>query len=107
VHIGFAFLLFLVILIFNWLNDTAVVYAIFTAAGYTYGPLLGLFAFGMYTNMPVRDRWVPWLCLLCPLLSYVIQYFSPCLGYTFGFEILILNGVLMFLGLWISSRPAA
>ncbi|MEM7655412.1 MAG: sodium:solute symporter [Bacteroidota bacterium] len=100
VHMGFALALFLVILIFEALNDDSVVWAIFRAAGYTYGPLLGLFVMGMYTKLKIRDQWIPLVCVICPILTYVIQWVSPMvLGYTFGFEILILNGVLTCLGL--------
>lgn len=101
VHLGFSFILFLVILIFKSINDESVINSIFTAAGYTYGPLLGLFAFGIFTNWSVRDRWVPVISILSPIISYVINVNSEFLlnGYKFGFEILILNGLLMFLGL--------
>ncbi|MEO0895240.1 MAG: sodium:solute symporter [Bacteroidota bacterium] len=102
VHVGFSIVLFMVILAFNLLNDDAVVWGIFKAAGYTYGPLLGLYAFGLYTKWQVKDRLVPLVTIICPLLSYAIHYYSPTLiGYTFGFEILILNGLLTFIGLWL------
>jgi len=105
VHVGFAGVLLLVILAFAALNDRAVINAVFTAAGYTYGPLLGLYAFGLYTRRRAPDQAIPWICLASPLLSYAFAYVSPgWLGYTFGFEILLLNGLLTFLGLWISSR---
>jgi Na+/proline symporter len=105
VHLSFAALLFLIILIFNLINDTAVITALFKAAGYTYGPLLGMYAYGMFTQLPVKDRLVPIVCIIAPVLTYLIQLFSPDLfGYTFGFEILILNGVLTFVGLWLSNK---
>lgn len=104
VHVGFSLLLFFVILIFNWMNDEAVIWAIFKAAGYTYGPLLGLYAFGMFTQRKVIDKAVPIICLASPIISYLIQLWSPTWGYTFGFEILLLNGLLTVLGLWISSN---
>ena len=105
VHIGFAGVLFLVILLFGVVNDRAVINAVFTAAGYTYGPLLGLYAFGLYVKRSVADTYIPWICLAAPIISYVIAYFSPELtGYKFGFEILIVNGLLTFLGLWILSE---
>ena len=101
VHFGFSVLLFLVILLFEAINDQSVINSIFIAAGYTYGPLLGLFAFGILTPWKINDRWVPAVCLASPMLSYVININSESLlgGYKFGFEILILNGLLMFLGL--------
>ncbi len=101
VHVGFSFLLFLVILVFNLLNDDAVVWGIFKAAGYTYGPLFGLFAFGLYTRWEVRDRLVPYVALASPIFSYGINLLGPQFGYTFGFEILIVNGLLTFLGLFL------
>ena len=105
VHIGFSVLTFLVIMIFAIINDESVINSLFTAAGYTYGPLLGLFAFGMFTKYSVKDRWVPWVCLLSPLLSYLINIYSVELfwGYRFGFEILLLNGALTFIGLFLVS----
>ena len=107
VHVGFAGVLLLVILAFAALNDRAVINAVFTAAGYTYGPLLGLYAFGLYVKRQAHDQAIPWICLLSPLISYAIAHFSPQLiGYRFGFEILILNGLLTFTGLYaVSEAP--
>lgn len=101
VHIGFSVLLFIVILIFHLINDQSVISAVFTAAGYTYGPLLGLYAFGLFTKWKVKDKYVPLICLLSPLLSYILNLHSQSLlyGYKFGFEILIVNGFLTFIGL--------
>jgi SSS family transporter len=107
VHVGFAGLLLAVILVFQAMNDRAVIWAVFKAAGYTYGPLLGLYAFGLYAKRQARDRAIPWICLLAPVLSYLIDGLSPrWLGYEFGFEILILNGFLTFVGLWAVSEQA-
>ncbi|GET27716.1 sodium:solute symporter [Prolixibacter sp. NT017] len=101
VHMGFSVILFFVIVIFRVINDESVVVALFKVAGYTYGPLLGLFAFGMLTKYKVNDRAVPYLAVVAPLISWAIDTWSEQLlfGYRFGFEILILNGGLMFLGL--------
>ncbi len=106
VHLGLSLALLLVILAFNALNDESVVTAVFTAAGYTYGPLLGLYAFGMMTRWQVRDRFVPLVCVLSPLLCYIINRNSKewLNGYEFGFEILILNGLLTFMGLLMLTR---
>jgi hypothetical protein len=106
VHIGLSLALLLVILAFNALNDESVVTAVFKAAGYTYGPLLGLYAFGMMTKWQVRDRFVPLICVLSPLICYIINSNSKewLNGYEFGFEILILNGLLTFIGLMILTR---
>jgi len=108
VHVGFSVLIFLVIMIFKIINDESVINSLFLAAGYTYGPLLGLYAFGMFTKFSVKDRWVPVICILSPILSYIININSEDLfwGYKFGFEILILNGLLTFLGLWIISEKS-
>lgn len=108
VHVGFSVLLFLVILVFNAINDESVINSVFTAAGYTYGPLLGLFSFGMFTKRPIRDKWVPAICVVSPIVCYIININSEALlgGYRFGFEILILNGLLTFLGLWAISSNA-
>lgn len=105
VHFGFSMLLFLVIIAFQVINDQSVITAVFIAAGYTYGPLLGLFSFGLLTKKKLRDHLVPLICIASPLLSYVINVNSETLlwGYKFGFEILILNGLITFLGLWAIS----
>ncbi len=106
IHIGFAVVILMTILIFNTATDSSVINAIFRAAGYTYGPLLGLFSFGYFTNYMLKDRWVPLVTVVCPLLTYVINANSEWLfnGYRFGFEILILNGLLTFIGLWIIKK---
>ena len=108
VHILFSLLLLVVILIFNAINDSAVINGLLIAAGYTYGPLLGLFAFGILTRRPVNDRLVIPVCLLAPLLSYLINENRELLlgGFELGFLLLALNGLLTFAGLWlISKRP--
>lgn len=106
VHLGFSSLLFVVILIFKELNDDSVITELFTAAGYTYGPLLGLYAYGLYTKRNVRDKWVPLGAILAPLLSYLIRdYAKESFGYSMSFEHLIINGLLMFLFLWAISLP--
>ncbi len=103
VHFGFAFLLFLVIVIFNNINDQAVVGKLFTVAGYTYGPLLGLYSFGLFTKNTVKDKWVPLVCILSPIICYVLNANSQAWlnGYKFGFELLIVNGMITFIGLLI------
>ena len=106
VHIGFSILLFIVILIFNEINDESVINSIFKAAGYTYGPLLGLFSFGIFTKYKIKDKFVFFVCLISPLISFLINIYSEELlfGYRFGFEILLLNGLLTFLGLYFIKR---
>ncbi len=106
VHVVFTGLFYLLILAFYWLNDQSVINSVFIIAGYTYGPLLGLYSFGLFTRWKVKDRWVPYLAVLCPLLTFAIASNSEKLlwGYKFGFEALILNGALMFLGLYLFRR---
>lgn len=109
VHLGFSFILFIVILIFQAINDESVINSIFIAAGYTYGPLLGLFTFGIFSKWDLKDQYVPIVSIASPLLSYIINLNSEALlgGYRFGFEILILNGLIMFLGLLLIRRSKA
>lgn len=101
VHVGFSVVLFVVIVAFWLINDQSVIVALFKIAGYTYGPLLGLYAFGLFTKIKVRDKLVPAVCLIAPLLTYVINANSSWLlnGYQFGFELLLVNGLLTFVGL--------
>ncbi|UXX81254.1 sodium:solute symporter [Reichenbachiella carrageenanivorans] len=101
VHFGFSALIFLVILLFEAINDDSVINAVFKVAGYTYGPLLGLYAFGLFTKRQVNDQWVPIVCIAAPILSYLINEYSVQLlgGYQFGFELLLVNGLFTFIGL--------
>jgi SSS family solute:Na+ symporter len=105
VHLGFAALLLCVILAFRGLNNDAIIEKLFKAAGFTYGPLLGLYAFGLMSKRSVRDRMVPWVAVSAPVLCYVLNENSARWfgGYTFGFEILMVNGLLTLLGLWLFS----
>lgn len=106
VHIGFTAFLYILILAFYWLNDQSVINSVFILAGYTYGPLLGLFGFGLFTSFQVKDVWVPGLAILAPSLTFLIASNSQewLWGYTFGFEALILNGALMFTGLYLLRK---
>ncbi len=106
VHIGFSVVLFLVIIAFWMINDDSVVVLLFKFAGYTYGPLLGLYTFGLFTSRKVTDLLVPIICLVAPVLTYVITSNSEALlwGYKFGFELLLVNGLLTFIGLWGISK---
>ncbi len=99
VHITFSFVLFLVIVIFKWINKDSVINKVFEVASYTYGPLLGLFAFGLFTKWKVKDKFVPIIAILSPILTYFINAYSEELlwGYKFGFELLLVNGLLMFI----------
>jgi len=99
IHLLMSIILLCVILFFNMINDQSVIKSLFTVAGYTYGPLLGMYAFGLFTKIEVNDKWVPLVAILSPLFCFVIQlYFS------FGFELLILNGLITFVGLLIISK---
>lgn len=103
VHLFMSLMLFIVIMIFSLISDESVISSLFKAAGYTYGPLLGLFAFGMISRKKVRDKWIPLVCIISPILTYLLQYNSKALfnGYEFSFEIIILNGLLAYFGIWL------
>jgi SSS family transporter len=106
VHIIFTGLMFFMILGFYWLNDQSVINSVFIIAGYTYGPLLGLYSFGLFTKLKVKDRFVPYIAVAAPIITFIISKNSEQLlwGYKFGFEALILNGALMFLGLYLLRK---
>ncbi len=106
VHIIFASVLFVVIMLFKLINNDAVINELFTWAGYTYGPLLGLYAFGLFTKLQVKDKLVPIICIISPVICYTLNAFSKELfnGYKFGFEMIILNGLITFIGLWLIKR---
>ncbi len=109
VHFGFSVVMLLVILVFKLINNDSVVNAIFTAASYTYGPLLGLFAFGMLTKKAVNDKLVPYICIISPLLlfllnTYVISVYTP---YVIGLDLIIHNGLITFLLLLMTSPGQA
>ncbi|MDP4281438.1 MAG: sodium:solute symporter [Bacteroidota bacterium] len=101
VHASFAFILLGVIILFRAIHDRAVIDKLFTIAGYTYGPLLGLYSFGLFTKFEVKDRWVPLVCIISPLICYILSSYSELWfnGYKFGFELLIVNGIITFAGL--------
>ena len=105
-HIVISIVLIMVMLIFQYaISDKSVINKLFEFAGYTYGPLLGLYAFGMFTKAKVKDKWVPIVAVLSPILSYVISLNSEIwFGFEFGFFILILNGLLTYLGLVLVRR---
>ena len=104
-HLGISVLFVVMILLFRLLNSTSVIDAIYTLCGYTYGPLLGLFAFGMLTKRMPRDQYVPYICVASPLVCYAIDTLTwQWSGYRFGYELLMLNGLLTFLALTVSSR---
>jgi Na+/proline symporter len=106
VHLSFALIFFICILVFKQMNDRAIIDKLFTIAGYTYGPLLGLFTFGLFTRRKLNDRAAPWIAIISPVVCYFLSMYSVQLfnGYKFGFELLLLNGFLTFMGLIIFSR---
>ena len=105
VHAGVAAALFVVIMVFSTVQDSSVVSAIFTAANYTYGPLLGLFSFGLVTRRKPADRWIPWVAVASPVLCYVLEAgLKQAYGFSFGFALLPVNGLLTFLGLSVLTK---
>jgi Na+/proline symporter len=109
VHLSVALIFFISILIFSTLNDKAVIDKLFTIAGYTYGPLLGLYAFGLFTRRKANDKITPYIAIISPVICILLNTFSEELfiGYKFGFEMILVNGFLTFTGLWLFSRKEA
>jgi Na+/pantothenate symporter len=110
VHLGFAFLFLLLVLVFKWVDNPSMIGVILKVASYTYGPLLGLFAFGMLTNRSLNDRLVPFVTIGAPILCAILEYYQKYLlgNYRLGLELLIVNGILVFAGLFaISQRSKA
>ena len=103
-HVVMCLIFVVFILLFRALNSTSLIDAIYTLASYTYGPLLGLFVFGLFTKKQTNDRLVPYICIASPLVCYALDTITQHLwGYHFGYELLMLNGLLTFLGLSIKS----
>ena len=104
VHIAMCLFFVLFILLFRQINSTSLIDAIYILASYTYGPLLGLFVFGLFTKKQPNDTFVPYICIISPLLCYLLNLIAQHLwSYRFGYELLMLNGLLTFAGLWVSS----
>ncbi len=99
VHIGFSILLAVVILLFRLFNNDSVISTVFNLAGYTYGPLLGLYAFGLFTKLKVRDAWVPLIAIISPVIIGILDY-----NVSMGYEKLIYNGAITFIGLLLITR---
>lgn len=109
VHVGFSFLMFLVIILFNAVNDASVVKMIFKIASYTYGPLLGLYAFGLFMkSKTVHDKFVPLVCVISPAICFFISKYSAELfgDYVLDNELIIVNGLITFIGLLLISKPS-
>ena len=108
VHLAFAFLFLAMVLVFKWVDNPSMIVVILKLAGYTYGPLLGLFAFGMMTTRTLNDRLVPVVTIGAPMLCALLEYHQHALlgSYRLGLELLIVNGALVFAGLFAISRRA-
>jgi len=110
VHLAFSILLFITIILFNTINDSSVVTMIFKVATYTYGPLLGLYAFGLFQKTKkVADKLVPIICVLAPIITFIINENSQALfsGYIFDNELIIINGLVTYIGLYLTSKNTA
>ena len=104
-HLGFALLFVVFILAFKALNSTSVIDAIYIICSYTYGPLLGLFAFGLFTRWQVKDRYVPYIAIISPVICFAIETITRQItGYEFGYELLMVNGFLTFVGLYLCRK---
>lgn len=103
-HIGIAVVFGLFILLFKTLNSTSVIDAIYILCSYTYGPLLGLFAFGLFTRRKPCDKLVPYIAVASPIVCFALEKTAmQCWGYKFGYELLMINGLLTFMGLYASG----
>jgi Na+/proline symporter len=105
-HIGMSVLFVLIMLIFKVLNSKSIIDAVYTIASYTYGPLLGMFAFGLFTKREVKDKLVPLVAIASPLLCFGLNFLSTSqLNYALGYELLMINGLITFGGMWLFSKP--
>lgn len=106
VHIGMAVVMGVVIFVFELLNNTSVIDAVYILASYTYGPILGLFAFGILTKRPVKDKWVPYIAILAPVLCFFLQKLTIGLwDFHFGYALIIVNALITMLGMWLIVAP--
>ena len=107
-HLGMSVIFVLFILVFRLVNSTSLIDAIYTIVSYTYGPLLGLFSFGLLTKRSVNDRYIPYVTVASPLLCFALDTIvSKTTGYRFGYELLMLNGLITFTGCWLSGQTAS
>jgi Na+/proline symporter len=107
VHLSFAAIFLFFVMVYKWINSPSMIGVILKVASYTYGPLLGLFTFGIITKRKVTDRWVPLVCIAAPALCYIIDTFQKEIfgSFQIGLELLIINGLITFIGLWLVSHP--
>jgi Na+/proline symporter len=108
IHLSFAFIFLLFVMMFKWINDPSMIGVILKVAGFTYGPLLGLFTFGIITRRSVNDKLVPWICITAPVICFVLDKYQKQIfgSFEIGLELLIINGLLTFIGLWMVSKRA-
>lgn len=108
VHLSFALIFLLFVMIFKWVNDPSMIGLLLKIAAYTYGPLLGLFTFGILTKRIVNDKLVPYICVAAPLICFILDKFQKQLlgSFEVGLELLIINGAITFIGLLFISKPA-
>lgn len=108
VHLAFAAIFLIFVFYFKFLDNKSIISILLDIAGYTYGPLLGLFAFGILTKRELQSKWVPWICLLAPMLCFLLQMrlASFTTGYQIGIEMLVINGMVTYGGLWLISKKA-
>ena len=106
IHFGFTLMIFILIMVFTWVNNESVLYAFIRTSGFIYGPLVGLFAFGIYSKRTVPDRYIPLICILSPLVSVILDLNSERWfnGYSFGYDILLVNSLIALLGLFLISK---
>jgi Na+/proline symporter len=107
VHLSFAFIFLIFVMVFKWVDSKSIIDLILKVASYTYGPLLGLFAFGILTSRKLNGKWVALTCIIAPILCFILEYYQKELlgGFQIGQELLIINGLFTFLGLWLISIP--
>ncbi|MCE2656257.1 MAG: sodium:solute symporter, partial [Sediminibacterium sp.] len=111
IHLGFAFLFLIIVLVFKWIDNKSIIDLLLKIASYTYGPLLGLFAFGILTKRSIKDNWAFLPCFVAPLLCLLLDYLQPYFfgsaptSFRIGQELLIINGLFTFLGLFLISSP--
>ncbi len=107
VHLVFAFVFLFFVMVYKWVDSPSMIGIILLVASYTYGPLLGLFTFGILMKRKVNDKLVPFICLLAPALCFVLETYQKQIfgSYEIGLELLIINGLFTFLGLLLVSKP--
>lgn len=107
VHLSFAAIFLLFVMMFKWINDSSMIGVILKVATFTYGPLLGLFTFGILLKRKVNDKLVPFVCIASPIICFFLDRFQKQIfgSFELGLELLIINGLITFTGLWLISRP--